>query len=832
MARIAGGSRSGDGAGGWATPAPADCPHRRAQVEHPASTPSLLRGRRDRGGSAAVTRRARAAPAEVPGDRQARAQSLTIERVPKPGGGHRVLVRLGGSDGRRYAAAVLAAMPAVERALRPTVFANRAGYGRTRADDPRAVDGGASPVRASGPGGRRGRRAGVVRGRRRGLLRLDRSSGRRPGASVDGCRSGPRQAASRTCSAPSRTTACAGCRSGRPRRRCSRTPCWPPSTTPSLGLRGPRPCAGSTMWSSRWRASLGREPSRRRTSDPSGRSSLRPHPLKTEVARATTGPCRARGRAFPPRRARAWHDARAVRTVYRAARVHTQAHPRDGGVGPRRWAPRAACGRPESRRTPIAWSSCRGRRSSPDSSTRTCISRRPACRCPTPTSTSARSAEELLSVVRARAGAEGSGPLFLLGYDESRWRPDPGSLRRRARRGQRPPPGRAPRRRARGAREPSGAPGGPTCSVSPGVERDASGAPTGRLTSRANEAIGSWAMTALSDHERQALQLQAAGLAASRGVTSVHEMSMPHWSGDARPRGVPRPAGPAAGRCGADRGDDTSLADAIDRRARGDRRRHPGRRLDRRAHGVARGSVPHRLVRDRVPAPTTSSPSSSTAGTRRGCRSACTPSAIARSSRCSRSGSASTRRSTRGSAGTSERGDTASSISRWPRLRRWSARRCSASRSRCSRRSMRPGAAPAGSTSRRSARDRAVTMNPFRTMVERGVEVGVGSDAPITPLDPMLAIEALEHHHDPAQRLSRAEAIRLHTIGSARVGHQEEKKGALAPGHARRPRGLRRRPARRSPRSRGCVRSSPSRWGARSSPDDRTVLSLFLPGAG
>lgn len=78
-----------------------------------------------------MTRRARAAPAEVPGDRQARAQSLTIERVPKPGGGHRVLVRLGGSDGRRYAAAVLAAMPAVERALRPTVFANRAGYGRT-----------------------------------------------------------------------------------------------------------------------------------------------------------------------------------------------------------------------------------------------------------------------------------------------------------------------------------------------------------------------------------------------------------------------------------------------------------------------------------------------------------------------------------------------------------------------------------------------------------------------------------------------------------------------------------------------------------------------------
>ena len=60
--------------------------------------------------------------------------------------------------------------------------------------------------------------------------------------------------------------------------------------------------------------------------------------------------------------------------------------------------------------------------------------------------------------------------------------------------------------------------------------------------------------------------------------------------------------------------------------------------------------------------------------------------------------------------------------------------------------------------------------------------MGVGSDAPITPLDPMAAIEALERHHDPAQRLSRVEAIRLHTTGSARIGHQEAKKGALAPG--------------------------------------------------
>jgi predicted amidohydrolase YtcJ len=78
--------------------------------------------------------------------------------------------------------------------------------------------------------------------------------------------------------------------------------------------------------------------------------------------------------------------------------------------------------------------------------------------------------------------------------------------------------------------------------------------------------------------------------------------------------------------------------------------------------------------------------------------------------------------------------------------------------------------------------DRASTMNPFRTMLERGVELGVGSDAPVTPLDPWLAIAALEEHHDPRERLSRTEALALHTTGSARLSHQEEKKGALEPG--------------------------------------------------
>jgi len=77
---------------------------------------------------------------------------------------------------------------------------------------------------------------------------------------------------------------------------------------------------------------------------------------------------------------------------------------------------------------------------------------------------------------------------------------------------------------------------------------------------------------------------------------------------------------------------------------------------------------------------------------------------------------------------------------------------------------------------------RAEGMNAFRDLLDRGLEVGVGSDTPITTVDPMAALAAFGTHHDPAQRLSREEAVRICTIGSARLAHQEDKKGTLEPG--------------------------------------------------
>ena len=90
--------------------------------------------------------------------------------------------------------------------------------------------------------------------------------------------------------------------------------------------------------------------------------------------------------------------------------------------------------------------------------------------------------------------------------------------------------------------------------------------------------------------------------------------------------------------------------------------------------------------------------------------------------------------------------------------------------------------APTGLYEQALGWERAAPMNPFRALLDRGVEVGAGSDTPITTIDPLVSVAALERHHAPDQRLGREEAIRVCTIGSARLAHQEEKKGTLEPG--------------------------------------------------
>ena len=73
-------------------------------------------------------------------------------------------------------------------------------------------------------------------------------------------------------------------------------------------------------------------------------------------------------------------------------------------------------------------------------------------------------------------------------------------------------------------------------------------------------------------------------------------------------------------------------------------------------------------------------------------------------------------------------------------------------------------------------------MNPFWGLLSRGIVVGAGSDSPITELDPMAGLWALQTHHDQGQRMSREQAVRLFTLGGAALAHLEDKKGSLEPG--------------------------------------------------
>jgi predicted amidohydrolase YtcJ len=401
----------------------------------------------------------------------------------------------------------------------------------------------------------------------------------------------------------------------------------------------------------------------------------------------------------------------------------------------------------------------------------------------------ARSAADLLTVAGARAtDTPGEGPVYLQGYDESRWE-DPrlptanelDAVTDRA----------LVIRRIDGhislantvaiehAKEPAEEPRG--ASGSRGVEQSEDGSPTGVLKEEANDAVGRWALESLSEHEIQDLQLQAAGLGASRGITAVHEMVMPHWHGDrellvllhqrsrlpvdvtpivatmdlsvAIQHGLPAVGGdlPIDGSIGArtaalqapyEGSDDTGTTSYSDDE------------LAEFFHGghTAGLQVGVHAIGDRA-----------------------IEQVLGTWERVYHALDSRERRHFRARRHRIEHVEMISA----PQIERAAVLGLAAS--------VQPAfdrlwGGETGLYEQGVGAHRAETMNPFRTMLDRGVEVGVGSDAPVTSLDPMLCISSLEAHHSPAQRMSRTEAIRLHTIGSARVGHQEEKKGALASG--------------------------------------------------
>jgi predicted amidohydrolase YtcJ len=392
----------------------------------------------------------------------------------------------------------------------------------------------------------------------------------------------------------------------------------------------------------------------------------------------------------------------------------------------------------------------------------------------------ASSREELLALARGRAAADPEPVVLLQGFDETRWE-DPRfpSLDELDAITDRP----LVLARADGhvAVANSAALTFAQALDAEGCDRDGHGRPTGRVTREANRRVGRWAAEARTEHRIEELQLDAAVVAASLGITCVHEMAMPgeHGFRDVEvflrhreklpvqgvavvaTMDVPRAVELGLRAIGGDLAADGSIGARtaalsepyVDGEGRGVSYYHEDELTGFFRDGHDAGlQVGMHAIGDRA-----------------------IEHVLRAWERVYRTLDSRERRHFRARRHRIEHFELASP----EQVERAAALGLAAS--------IQPAfdaawGSPGGLYERAIGPERAFAMNPFRTMLERGLEVGAGSDAPVTPLGPWLAVAALESHHDPAQRLTRLEAIRVHTVGGARLAHHDEKKGVLEPG--------------------------------------------------
>jgi predicted amidohydrolase YtcJ len=71
---------------------------------------------------------------------------------------------------------------------------------------------------------------------------------------------------------------------------------------------------------------------------------------------------------------------------------------------------------------------------------------------------------------------------------------------------------------------------------------------------------------------------------------------------------------------------------------------------------------------------------------------------------------------------------------------------------------------------------------PLRSALDAGVLVAGGSDSPVAPMAPLVAIHDCVNHPNPKHRISLYEALRMFTIDAARIGFEEKMKGSIEKG--------------------------------------------------
>ncbi|TAM59865.1 amidohydrolase [bacterium] len=89
-----------------------------------------------------------------------------------------------------------------------------------------------------------------------------------------------------------------------------------------------------------------------------------------------------------------------------------------------------------------------------------------------------------------------------------------------------------------------------------------------------------------------------------------------------------------------------------------------------------------------------------------------------------------------------------------------------------------------GMYERRLGPERARAMNRLATLLRAGVVVAGGDDSPVCRLAPLEGMQACLAHHEAGQRLTPEQALTLYTYNAARLGFAEGRTGALAPGLA------------------------------------------------
>ncbi len=88
---------------------------------------------------------------------------------------------------------------------------------------------------------------------------------------------------------------------------------------------------------------------------------------------------------------------------------------------------------------------------------------------------------------------------------------------------------------------------------------------------------------------------------------------------------------------------------------------------------------------------------------------------------------------------------------------------------------------PGGMYAERLGPERAAGLNPYAAMAAAGVPLALGSDSPVTPLDPWGTVRAAVLHRTPGSGLSARAAFSAHTRGGWRAARRDDT-GDLVPG--------------------------------------------------